>query len=370
MSSVRLLFSLLVILTVSCQQRADQIPEPNYDPYLLKPGKSFPARMIPINMDTVAPPERLPARAETITLREPKVYPEYTNYHPAGKPKYIPANRRKLEMSLFDPPTYYPSKGKSVAATWPEWTPVQLGYSKGTPFHVAYLGVEQGLNSNRVHDLIEDRQGRIWIGTGNGVSVYDGTGLMHFSSAQGLLGGNVRCVLEDSKGRIWLGTMGGLSVWDGTGFTHFTKEDGFQDANVWNNTMMEDSKGNIWVATWDGGISVWDGSGFYHYSTAQGLSSNRIRSLMEDKLGRIWIGFDRGSEINVLDPSQEGQLWAYTINTREEALGWNPIRSMVQDQEGKTWIATTNGLKFWDPADEGRLAHYTTVEGLSHNNID
>jgi signal transduction histidine kinase/streptogramin lyase len=365
MSSVRLLFSLLVILTVSCQQRADQIPEPNYDPYLLKPGKSFPARMIPINMDTVAPPERLPAQAETITLGEPQVYPEYTNYHPAGKPKYVPTQIRKLDMSQFDPPAYYPSQGKKVAATWPEWTPAQLSYSKGTPFHFAYMGVEQGLHSNRIHDLIEDRQGRIWIGTGDGVSVYDGSGLMHFSSAQGLLGGNVRCVLEDSKGRIWLGTMGGLSVWDGTGFTHFTKEDGFQDANVWNNTLMEDSRGHIWVGTWDGGLSVWDEEGFYHYSTAQGLSSNRIRGIMEDNQGRIWISYGVG-EINILDPTQDGQLWVFSIY---EGANSNFAAGVIQDQEGKFWMATPKGLMVWDSKKDGQLTHYTTAEGLSSNNI-
>lgn len=352
--------AIMLALLTACDMSVREIIEPDFDPYLLKPGKSFPARMISINMDSVASPTRLPAQAETITLGEPQIYPEYSNYHPAGKPRYIQAPLRKMDMSQFSKPDYYPSQGKKVAATWPEWTPARPSYSRGTPFHVAYLNVEQGLNSNRIHDLIEDSQGRIWIGTGNGVSVYDGAGLMHFTSAQGLLGGNVRCVLEDRKGRIWMGTMGGLSVWDGTDFTHFTKEDGFQDANVWNNTLMEDSRGNIWVGTWDGGLSVWDGEGFHHYTTAQGLSSNRPRGILEDNQGRIWIGYEGSRELNVLNPTQNGQIWTYTVGG---------VLSMVQDQKGKIWIATGNGLKVWDPAEEGQFTHYTTAEGLSSNNI-
>ncbi|WP_299117412.1 histidine kinase [uncultured Winogradskyella sp.] len=77
---------------------------------------------------------------------------------------------------------------------------------------VKYLGSEIGLPSDLVYEIIEDKQGYIWIATDNGVVKYNGTSFKVFQKKDGLLSNDIFEISQDSKGRIWLtGYYKGLS---------------------------------------------------------------------------------------------------------------------------------------------------------------
>lgn len=63
--------------------------------------------------------------------------------------------------------------------------------------------IKDGLPSNNIYNLIEDRNGFIWIATERGVSRYDGVRFTNFSSENGLPDNDVLHIEEDSAGRIW-----------------------------------------------------------------------------------------------------------------------------------------------------------------------
>lgn len=63
--------------------------------------------------------------------------------------------------------------------------------------------IKDGLPSNNIYNLIEDRNGFIWIATDRGVSRYDGVKFTNFSSENGLPDNDVLHIEEDSAGRIW-----------------------------------------------------------------------------------------------------------------------------------------------------------------------
>ncbi len=360
-----LILTLNIFVLASCDSLTKDFSEPDYNPHLLKPGKNYPAKMIPIDMDSVERPVRQEAEALIEKQRRPEIHPEFSNFEPAEWPEYKTARLKKVDRSVFAKPKYFPSKGKKVLSAWPQWVPTNTGYAKDVLFPFSYLDVEQGLNSSMILSLLEDRQGNIWLGTGDGVSVWDGNGFMHMTQAQGLNGGEVRGLLEDRHGKIWAGTMAGLCFWDGEGFTHFTEEEGLLDGNVWNNLILEDRNGNIWIATWDGGVSVWDGSGFYHYTEDQGLNNNKVRAMMEDKRGRIWMGFEYGG-LMILDPVR-GQSWTMTT---EEGLASDDIQCLMQDRLDRVWIGTRgDGLNVWEENDGASIAHFTNSQGLGSNNI-
>ncbi len=67
-----------------------------------------------------------------------------------------------------------------------------------------------------VYALISDSRSRLWLGTDDGVFLWTGTELRHFSSRSGLLGSesNRDALKEGPDGRIWIGTDRGLSVYD------------------------------------------------------------------------------------------------------------------------------------------------------------
>ena len=95
-----------------------------------------------------------------------------------------------------------------------------------------HFTVKDGLRSNWVWSLLEDRHGHLWFGTHRGgVGRYDGQRFASFTTEDGLANNIVRCLCEDRRGRIWLATEGGgVSCYDGQRFTTFTTEGSFRDS--------------------------------------------------------------------------------------------------------------------------------------------
>ena len=76
-----------------------------------------------------------------------------------------------------------------------------------------HLGPPDGLDLSTVYFLGEDRQQRLWVGTGNGVDVVTPDGIDHFDQRDGLAGDDSAAMafLLDSDGSVWLGANGGAT---------------------------------------------------------------------------------------------------------------------------------------------------------------
>jgi signal transduction histidine kinase/ligand-binding sensor domain-containing protein/ActR/RegA family two-component response regulator len=75
------------------------------------------------------------------------------------------------------------------------------------------ISLADGLTSGRIYFLGEDRERRLWIGTGDGVDVVTASGIDHFDETDGLAGNDAtaRAFFEDGDGAIWLGASTGVS---------------------------------------------------------------------------------------------------------------------------------------------------------------
>ncbi|MFT2007167.1 two-component regulator propeller domain-containing protein [Pontibacter sp. 13R65] len=88
------------------------------------------------------------------------------------------------------------------------------------------------LSNNIITTIYEDRQGRVWIGTRNGLNLANqkyGT-FRTYSERHGLPSNTINSIQEDEQGNLWLGTNEGLSCFNpdqGT-FQNFRTEDGLQ----------------------------------------------------------------------------------------------------------------------------------------------
>ena len=69
------------------------------------------------------------------------------------------------------------------------------------------FNVEEGLNTNRLHEVFQDSKGLVWIGTENGVVRFDGNEFEHYSDGDGLAGRMIININEDSYGNIWFGSL-------------------------------------------------------------------------------------------------------------------------------------------------------------------
>jgi ligand-binding sensor domain-containing protein len=124
--------------------------------------------------------------------------------------------------------------------------------------------------------------------------------------------------------------------------------------------MLEEEDGTLWFGTFAGGISkfAYD-NGRYHplgmLTQKDGLTSNRIRSLMKRNNGDIWIG-TRFDGISILKNTRFD-----TLNTRN-ALPANAIWKIAEDETGRIWLGTSMGLSSIDPTSY-RISTYPALTG-------
>jgi len=114
-------------------------------------------------------------------------------------------------------------------------------YLKAQPvnpvYHFKHLNVANGLPQNIVYHFLQDSRGYIWIGTHNGLSLYDGIkviNFLHSDQDSASIGGNfISSILEDSTQQIWIGNEKGIDLYDRAhnSFVHFgvDRPDGTKD---------------------------------------------------------------------------------------------------------------------------------------------
>ncbi|MSS73725.1 MAG: hypothetical protein EXS64_19890 [Candidatus Latescibacteria bacterium] len=154
-----------------------------------------------------------------------------------------------------------------------------------------------GLAADGVSSIFQDREGNLWFGTSNGLSRYDRAGrgsggpsgkgtFTTFTIEDGLPSNNVSNIFQDREGNLWFGTDGGVSRYDGKMFTAFTTDDGL--AGGWAQSIFQDRDGNLWFGTRSGGVSRYDGKTFQTLTRQDGLASNVVNSIIQDRDGVLW----------------------------------------------------------------------------------
>jgi PAS domain S-box-containing protein len=86
-------------------------------------------------------------------------------------------------------------------------------YDSGAASAFEHIGPAQGLTTGMVYLVGEDRERRLWIGTGDGIDVVTPSGIDHFDSSDGIAGNDsaANAFLLDGDGSLWLGSSGGAT---------------------------------------------------------------------------------------------------------------------------------------------------------------
>ena len=178
-------------------------------------------------------------------------------------------------------------------------------------YTVSRYADDSGLPSRIVHDLIQDRQGFIWVAGNNGLFKYDGKTFTPFLAALkdtiGLRDNKINVVRQTRDDKIWIGTSKGLHllVRDSVSYIRMHKDPSGDQEHVLD--IFEDSKGNLWISTY-GGLFLKEKDRdliqFIPEIENAVLSEEVIWNVMEDNSGKIWISTDNGPYTLVRDPSR------------------------------------------------------------------
>src|SRR5579863_667023 len=189
-------------------------------------------------------------------------------------------------------------------------------------------------------NIIQDRNGNIWIASWDGIFRYDGKSFTNITGK--VSSDHFFSVLEDRKGNFWFGSIGsGVYEYDGKSFKNLTTRDGLAGNGV--TYIYEDKTGNIWFGG-GGGASRYDGKSFRNYKMKEGPpnNDNDVNVIIEDKTEKFWFG-TRGN-VYIYDARlPDGQKKAFTVFTHDGKPFTN-VRSIMEDKKGNIWLGGNDGL--------------------------
>ena len=220
---------------------------------------------------------------------------------------------------------------------------------------VTTYGARDGITNDRVTKLKLDGRGGLWVGTRGGIFHGVPQGVpqstrMRFERIQLPLSSPDEIffdALSDRQGRWWLCGSRGLAVLDNRHWRRFTKQDGLPTNYLGYITQAADD--SIWIGYREPyGVSriTLDGGHFQvrTFTEKDGLGSDKALFVGADQAGRIWFGSDRGVD------TYDGIRWRHY--DQQDGLIWNDCDagSFLADPDGSVWIGTSGGLSHFRPA--------------------
>jgi len=228
------------------------------------------------------------------------------------------------------------------------------GIYRFQPNMIRVLNKADGLGSAAVHSVSEGRGGRLWIGCLTGLGLLQRDSIRQFNTRSPALGENFKVVIEDRKGRVWVGLSdAGLFCLNGEQFSPeylpITK-------NGRVSVLHEDRVGRLWIGTDEGLICRTD-EGTRVFTKTNGLTDNLVRGIAEGPDGTLWIGTRRGGLHVVRGDSLERYGGQEVLRSK----GTLPLHV---EADGTLWFSTPFGLHRMK---KGTLRTITTADGLFDN---
>lgn len=260
-----------------------------------------------------------------------------------------------------------------------------------SPVQFRHITPQNGLPHNFVLDIMQDRDGVIWLATAAGLSRYDGVSFYNYTAGQdkkGLQGNFIVALMQDRKGGIWIGTKNnGLSHLDPATqiFTHFEHDPAtpasLSSNSIANRAIYEDVQGTIWVGTEQGGLNAIDPETGkitrYSENTTSpwDLGSDGALSIAEQPRSHarsfLWVGTHKGLAKIDLDTNK---VRHYSLSPMGKESVDIPVHTVYVQSERIIWAGTTQGLLMLDsttgqqtffrhsPNDPATLSHNTITD--------
>lgn len=263
---------------------------------------------------------------------------------------------------------------------------------------IASYSTSDGLVHDQIWKMMVDSKNRLWIGTNDGLSIFENGRFTNFTTKNGLPYNVIRGLKEMDNGEVWVGTeREGIVIFEGKEIKEYYGPDsGINDLESLDFNQNPDD-GSIWIAHYGNGIDRYDNGEFEQFSTEDGLVSGLVTFIYFTDNGMAVIGTESGvsilhkRKIDAIDTNQglteniltnvnqdsNGVIWAGTYGQgfnyfREgqwEAVEYPPeltngyASGAVADEDGSIWF-NTQGTGIVKIQDFKITEHYTVDDGL------
>lgn len=270
--------------------------------------------------------------------------------------------------------------------------------------------LENSLANQFVYAFAEDGRAGLWIGTRDGISLFNRKDqrFINFLPGQSILNnitGAVFSIIRDDQNDLWFASTSGLyrvspdeltvksppvSVEDfasetsekSSAFIHFWHEEGNDNSlgGTATQKVLQDTGGDIWVATAAAGLDrivvrkrkpnakKTDFQFFHYRAQTKSLPINRLRTVFEDRSGTLWVGTS-GAGLCRFNRASEEFVCYHNIPGVKNSLSHDVVNDIFEDENGQLWVATYGGgLNRFDP-ETGRFQRFSEEDGLPNNVI-
>jgi ligand-binding sensor domain-containing protein/serine phosphatase RsbU (regulator of sigma subunit) len=234
---------------------------------------------------------------------------------------------------------------------------------------------EKYIINDFVHVIFKDHLGYYWLGTRDGLLVYDEKGsqfvrpnvIVALQNMPDLKDHRIFKIIQDNLKRYWFATQKGVYCVDYvTGrLKHYAVENEDESTRLTNNLVydiIQDQEGLFWIGT-SNGLNVLNKKTdeitqyTFEPNNDRTIGDNFIVSLCQAYKGKIWIGTASG--LFMYDKSSSVFKYFQTDYDIPAKL----IYEIVADKNSNLWLATQDGLIFYNP-NESKARTYTIEEGL------
>ncbi len=212
------------------------------------------------------------------------------------------------------------------------------------------------LSNSSIWSIVEDKNGNLWFATEFGLNLYNPNTkqiekIISNELTPGILTHDfIRKLFIDKNNRLWVGTDNGITVLneDLTLFRKLLYKENFDfslENQIWE--IYQDNNETIWIGSYLGGLYKYNVLDDRLQSIKLDGHNERaltVRSITEDKLGKLWIG-SRGGLYSYDLKSEEVKCYQENVFDNH-SLVHNSVLSLYLDRKGDLWVGTRNGISF------------------------
>lgn len=193
---------------------------------------------------------------------------------------------------------------------------------------------------NKITSFAKDKYNRLWIGTIDGLLMYDPVNdqVERLSQENGILKNDISCV-QTSGEKIWIGSRQSNA---GVNYILNNKVYRIELPLIITPTAFLEINDELWIGTQNQGVLVLQGDSISGiYTENEGLLSNHISFISADKNGKIWVGGQKG--LNCYMNNTTSTWLGFTQNQGFMGLDCSP-GAFNYNSNGNMWIGTSQGV--------------------------
>ena len=216
---------------------------------------------------------------------------------------------------------------------------------------------DDGLAS--VHDIHQDKNGVLWFATNTGLYSYDGAEIKSSDDCRRSARRNVKVILEARTAkRSGSQLTADLPNCATAKIKALTERDGLTGNHI--RSLFEDERGTLWIGTYDSGLSRYQDGKFTNYKKENGLFSDGVFQILPDASGNFWMSSNQGiyrvsrAELEEFAEGRRKTIISTAYGKSDGMLsteangGGQPAGIKMRD--GRLWFPTQNGVAIIDPA--------------------